>query len=261
MLALLGALKEEIADLRRQMFCEDVSSQEGCHIFMGRYKNQAILLAQSGIGKERTERATNFILEHYPVTALVSLGFGGALTEEAGVGDIFLCSTLYSDNGRTPEEAGGNNPCYSDPRLVSLAWQTRELAGTRAKLRQGSSVTTAQLVSQFEARRALGKTFHADVVDMESYWTARIASARQVPFLAIRAISDTMGDNLPPFDQMLHPSGRWQRKKASLYFLAHPQQTIKLFTLSRNARQARRSLTTLVDCLLAKLGNETELLR
>lgn len=258
MLALLSALKEETADVRRHMLCEEISGQEGCRIFRGSYRNKAILLIQSGMGKERTERATNFILEHYPVTALVSLGFAGALTEEAKVGDIFLCSTLYSDNGETPGKNEEDNPYHSDPGLVSLACQAPD---TTAKLRQGSSVTTTQLVSQFESRQALGKIFQADIVDMESYWTARIASAKGVPFLAIRAISDSMRDNLPPFDRMLDSNGSWQRKEAGLYFLTHPQQMIKLFTLFRNARQAGRNLSTLVDCLLAKLENETELLR
>jgi len=61
-----------------------------------------------------------------------------------------------------------------------------------------------------------------------------------------------MQDNLTPFDQILGPNGKWRLKKAALYFLSHPQHVIRLFALLRNARQAMRSLTTFVDCLVVK---------
>jgi len=244
MLALLGALREEILGLQRRMVLEEASVQEGCRVFRGRYKNKAILLVQTGVGKERAETATKFILEHYPVTALVSLGFAGALTEESKVGDIILCATLYCGNGQIDGEPWKGSLC-SDTSLVSLASQGRGV--TAVRFCQGSSVTVAQPVSKVAARCALGKAFHADIVDMESYWIARIASAKQVPFIAIRAISDTMQDNLPPFDQILDSNGKWCWNKAVPYFVSHPQHLIKLFTLYRNARQARRSLTTSID--------------
>ena len=252
MLALLGALREEITGLKRHMVLEEVFVQEGCHVFRGRYKNKAILLVQTGIGKERAEAATKFILERYSVTALVSLGFAGALTEELKVGDIILCSTLYRDNRCTQGEAGLGNPYYSDASLVSVASLTLALQRTAIRFCQGNSVTVAQPVSKAEAKCALGKAFHADGVDMESYWVARIASAKQVPFIAIRAISDTMQDNLIPFDQILDSNGKWRLKRVALFFLFHPQHVIRLFALLKNARQAMRSLTTFVDYLVVK---------
>lgn len=253
MLALLGALREEIIGLQRNMFLEEASVQKGCRVFKGRYKDKAILLVQTGVGKERAETATRFILEHYPATTLVSLGFAGALTEQSRVGDIILCSTLYCDKRRTYEETGLGNPYYSDTSLVSVASQTLALQGTAIRLWQGSSVTVAQPVTKAGARYALGKAFNADVVDMESYWIARIASGRHIPFIAIRAISDKMQDSLLPFERIMASNGRWQWGKATLYFLSCPHHLIKLFLLYRNAREARKSLTTFVGHLMAKI--------
>jgi hypothetical protein len=107
------------------------------------------------------------------------------------------------------------------------------------------------LVSTPEAKRSLGKAFHADIVEMESYWIARMASAGQIPFMAVRAVSDLLRDSLPPFDRLLDSNARWRWKKAALYFVSSPQQLMRLPALYRNARQARRSLTTFVDRLIA----------
>jgi 5'-methylthioadenosine/S-adenosylhomocysteine nucleosidase len=246
MLALLGALKEEIVDLRKDMALEEAFTWQGCHIYHGEYRNKAVLLVQTGIGKERAEAATRFILEHYPVTALVSLGFAGALTEELKVGDIILCSTLCCANGLSK-----GNPCSSDARLVSLSLQA--LGDAAIGLCQGRSATVAQLVSSPEAKLALAKAFHADIVDMESYWIGKIASASQVPFLAVRAISDTVQDSLLPFDQIMDFDGKWRWQRATIYFLSRPQNLPKLFTLYRNARRARKSLTAFIEYLIAEL--------
>ena len=110
-----------------------------------------------------------------------------------------------------------------------------------------------RLVSMPKAKQTLGRAFRADIVDMESYWIGRIASDRQIPFIAVRAVSDTMRDSLPPFDLILNANGKWQRRKATLYFISHPQQLIKMIALYQNTWQARRSLTTFVGNLMANI--------
>jgi adenosylhomocysteine nucleosidase len=249
MIAFLGALKEEVSDLRRQMILEEVLAGPAWHLHSGEYRGREVLLAQTGFGRERAEAATRFILERYPITGLVSLGFAGALAGELEVGDVVICSTLHCAMGRIEEAAKPRSYC-ADDGLLCLA--TQALEGTAVRFCIGSGVTVPQLICSPEQKQELGKAFHAHIVDMESYWIARIASDQQIPFVAVRAVSDTRRDNLPPFDQMLTENGRWQWKKALSYFLRHPQHLTALLGLSRNVRRARRNLTTFADCLVAK---------
>lgn len=244
MLAVLGAMKEEIAGLRRRVALDEDSPEQGCRIYRGKHEDREVVLVQTGIGKRRAERAAELVLERYPVTSLVSLGFGGALTEEAKAGDVIICSTLYEDEG-------AGSPCPSDANLVSLAAQAVVVAEVR--LLQGSGVTAASVVSGPTDKEALGKRFSAKVVDMESYWIGRIASARQVPFLAVRAISDTVADSLPPFGRFLDTNGNWRWGSASLHFLSHPHQLVKVYCYYRNARKAGSNLSRFVDCLIPRL--------
>jgi hypothetical protein len=88
---------------------------------------------------------------------------------------------------------------------------------------------------------------------MESYWIARVASDRQIPFIAIRSISDTSQHSVQPFDQILASDGKLLWKKAVLCFLLHPQYLMNVFTLFRNTRLAKRNLAAFVSHLVTKI--------
>jgi len=250
MLVVLGALKEEIAGLRRKMIIEETSVKQSCRIYKGKYRNKNVLLGLTGIGKDNAERATETIMENYPASALISLGFAGALVENLKVGDVVLARTLYCGDNQTEESPKIQGPIYSDAGLVSIAEERQEAKIT--VFPQVSGVTMEKPIVNPEEKLVLGKTFHAEIVDMESYWIARIASDRNIPFLSIRVISDNVKDTLPPFDRFLN-AGSWQWKKAAIYFLIHPRELIKLFHLYRNTRQARKNLTTFMDSYIFRI--------
>lgn len=257
MIALLGALEEEVSDLRRQMTLDEVLALPACHLSRGKVRGRDVLLAQTGLGRERVEAATKLILERYPVTTLISLGFAGALAEELEVGDVVIYSTVHCATGRIEEATKQRSYC-SDDGLLRLA--TDALEGTTVRFCIGSGVTVPRLVSSPVEKQGLGQAFHAHIVDMESYWIARIASSKRIPFVAVRAISDARRDSLPPFDQMLTTNGRWQWKKTLSHFFRHPQHLAALPGLSRNAWRARRNLTVSVECLVAELQRQGEVL-
>jgi adenosylhomocysteine nucleosidase len=242
MLAMMAAMQEESAGLKRRMAIRDTVSENGCRIFLGRQNGKDALLAETGIGRESAERATRLILERYAVTGLISFGFAGALNPELRVGDIVLCATLRCGDGQS-------GPCHSDAALLSrpVPFQDGKIA------RWGQSVTVAQPASRPEARQALARASGADIVDMEGYWIARIASERQVPFLAVRAVSDTVRDRLVPLEDMLGSDGRPCRGKAIRYLVSHPDQLMILAGLYRSSRKARTSLTNFLVRLMERM--------
>ena len=247
MLALLGALREEIIDLQKQLGLEETSVWQGYRIAQGKYENRDILLIQTGIGKEKAEGAAELVLSYYPITAVLSVGFAGALTERSKVGDVIICSTLHCADAL---QTGPERDLASDTNLVSVA---SECGAATTQLRFGSCVTSPQLALKPEEKMELGRAFNADIVDMESYWVAKAAAERRVSFIGIRAVSDEVHESLPPFDLLLTPDGKLRRGKTAIHFLAHPHQLVRLLAIYRNARRARRSLTYCIRCFLTRL--------
>jgi adenosylhomocysteine nucleosidase len=250
MLTLLGAFGQEIAGLRRKMAVAEVIAGPGYRAYRGKLEGRDCLLVRTGMGKEGAESATQLVLQRYPVTAMISLGFAGALSPELTIGDVVVSSTMHCASG--PEKGDGETETYdADASLLALA---SEAAGERGPhFRLGSGVTVRQLASSTQKTQALGIGLRADVVDMESYWIARIASARRVPFIAVRSVSDTTEQGVQPFDRILTSDGRLLWKRAAVAFLLHPWNLINVFTLFRNTRHAERNLTAFVSDLVARI--------
>jgi len=250
MLAILGAFGQEIVDYRRQMVIEEVVAGPLCRLYRGKFKNRETVLVQTGMGKERAENATRFILERYPITAMISLGFAGALAPQLRIGDVVVCSTLYCAPGSEQKEQR-LEPLAPDANLLSLASQGP--ADGAIPFCLGNGVTVLQLDANPQKMQEFSETFQANIIDMESYWIARIASARQIPFIAIRSISDTIQHSVQPFDQILASNGSLLWKKAVLTFLSHPQYLINVYNLYRNTRPAKRNLAAFIDYMVTRI--------
>jgi adenosylhomocysteine nucleosidase len=246
---ILGAFAQEIDGLRRQLEIEEVITERNYDLYRGTYENTDILLVRTGMGRERVENATESILKNYPVTAIVSLGFAGGLNPESEIGDVVLCSTLYYANGSDQTDPMPESYA-SDASLISLA--SGCLEDMEANCYIGSSVAVLELDCDLQEQQELAETFNADVIEMESYWVARIASARGIPFIAIRSISDR-GNDVQPFDQILSSDGELLWKEAVVCFTIHPHYLLKVFNLYMQVRVAHRNLTACVLQLVTRI--------
>jgi adenosylhomocysteine nucleosidase len=233
MLAVFGALEEEISGLRTSMVIENIDTMDGGRVYRGTYKGRHLLLVNSGVGKRRALSACRSVIDRYPVTAIVSLGFAGALKPDCKTGDMFVCSSMvYAENPSAVRH-------QTDSRLLSIA-QTCELKC----LYSGVGVTSNRLVSSPSAKRNLREASEADIVDMESYWIAQIARENGIPFIIGRAVSDADRDTFPNL-----PSYEW--RNAAKYFIWHPAQAWYLY---RGMKRARRSLTTFATHMVEVIG-------
>lgn len=246
MLALLAALREETSGLLRQMSLQETTTPRGWLLFKGRLDDRGVLLAQTGMGRERAERAAQFLLERYPVSCLVSFGFAGGLAPDLQIGDLVVCRELLGPDGL---EAGRRH--FSDPFLADMATEILEAIG--ACFSGGRGVTLEGVLYNPEEKRALGRSLGALAVDMESYWIAGVAAQWRVPFLAVRAVSDVVSESLPPLDRFVGPDGTPMWRDAARYFASHPVDLVKMPSVYRNARLAETSLTLFLRLLVSQV--------
>lgn len=254
MIALLGALKEETATLRRRMAIETTHCTSTCRIAAGTHRGREIILATTGMGRQRAEAAAKLVLDRYPITALISFGYAGALTDELVIGDVVLGSPWSAMQGNG-QDVAKLEPLVLDENTLALAVRALEnVSGITARVAGG--VTVPSLICEPKERTAVGKAFDAQIVDMESYWIAKVASERGIPFVAIRAISDTRREKLLPFTQMMTVDGRWKWKETARYFVRRPQGLMTLLRMAARIQRARRNLAASVDCLVDGFGRE-----
>jgi hypothetical protein len=201
-----------------------------------------------GVGKVRAIPGLRALIESERPTALLSLGFAGALREGLLPGDVVLCQRIYSFSLTERRVAP---PLESDDGLLQLADETAR--GLGIKRLRVDSVTVSEAVLTSSKKSELASETPGWVVDMEGYWIGLVASEAGIPFLAVRAILDTARQELPPFVVRLADMGpAGQPILAFLFAVTRPWHIPTLIALGRQARQAQAALTSFAMGFLAR---------
>ncbi len=237
-----AALPAELAGLRRAMTEKVKHTELGVTWHQGLYAGQPLLLLQTGMGRDAAERAIRLILDRYALAAMVSFGFAGGLSNRIQAGDLVLCRELY-----LPGDIEGQATLCSDAGLLALA-QKQRIGGKAPSI--AGCLTVDRVVSQPQEKMALGKAYPVEILEMESYWIGQACAQRSIPFLAVRAVSDSAGQNIPAIERLTSPNGEVRRGAAFRYFLRHPASLIGVAQLVRDARLAGQHLTAFLLAFL-----------
>jgi len=226
------------------MFVERQTTYNAWRIIEGIFGSKKVLLVRTGVGKDNALSASKYILSQYPISLIISIGFGGALVAGFEVGDLFLCQKLCCID----ESNGGFK---SDSDLITQAEKVMKCS--LDKVLTGDSLTVDKLVTRPDEKLKLGVKFRAQVVDMESYWVADTAAKRNIPFLAVRVISDTLDESLPPFDNFIGSRGELMWLETLSYFWSRPRELFGILKLYFHAQLAGRRLTSFLGLLVPEI--------
>jgi len=183
-------------------------------------QREAKLLARPGIipvigGGDAAglERRLEAALAQGRVRAIVSAGIAGALDPSLGAGALVV-------------DARG--------------WDRAEVV--RAALpdaRFGAIVGQDSIAASGAQKAALHTATGALAVDMESHVAARVAARHALPFMAIRAVSDTANETLPPAALVgMNPDGSMALGRVLRNLARHPTQLPALIRTGRSANAA-----------------------
>lgn len=187
-----------------------------------------LLLARTGMGPDTAETVARRLFSEAPVAAALSVGVAAGLSPLLQAGDLIVGDRAILHRG-----SGGTSQSFCcDARLQEWALTLVRESGSRHSL--GPIVTVEQILPTADEKRRLAAESGAMAVDMESAAIASAASARAVPFLAIRAILDPVEEDLKiAFDQFLNRRGEPQWLSLAWYLLAHPPALSRLVGLGR----------------------------
>jgi len=146
----------------------------------------------SGIGKVNAARAATELILREGVGAVVNFGMAGALAEGLRVGDVVLGSSVaYHDvwcgEGNLPGQVQGE-PLFFEADQTLL----RRVSESCGPLVRVALIASGDqfFVSTQEDDRIRGMFPEALVCDMESAAIAQVCAHFDVPFLAVRIVSD-----------------------------------------------------------------------
>ena len=235
---ILGAVRQEIAGIKRRMKIDEQVRLGRADAWAGTWENTAIVLVRTGIGQARARDALERVLEKYSVSTVISIGYAGGLDPKLKVGDLVVANRIL---GLCPEKEQGDEEFFADPALVERALLLPVAAGATAV--GGELLTVDRVVCDPESKRALLKRYLALAGDMETAALAKLAAEKPLPFLSVRAISDTAEQKLLDVTSFVEADGEVSKLKAGWYVLTHPGSLKFLNDIRQHAGRATNVMT------------------
>jgi adenosylhomocysteine nucleosidase len=186
------------------------------------YTTDFAVVACAGMGPARATLAVQAAMAMKPVTVLLSVGLAGACDPSLRIGDIVHAGVVVDTQ---------SGERYSNSQFEQVLVSTPTIASIKEKQR-------------------LYESYRASAVDMEAATVARLAQACNLPFQAIKAISDDATFELQELARFATQDGQFREAAFAAYSVAQPHLWSKLFRLAGNSKLALQSLTTELESQL-----------
>jgi adenosylhomocysteine nucleosidase len=236
-------------------------------VTLGRLAGEDVALMATGDGPAAAAAGLEALLAAVRPRRLLAIGVAGGLTPGLAEGTLVAARQVVAGDGARV------------PREPDAAWLAAALSGGAVA---GAVVSADRILADPAARQAVlgqalpmpattampattplpARTVPAAmpgaiaVVDLESVAYARIAAARSLPYLVVRAVLDPADERLPlDFEACRDRGGRVSNARVLARALARPRSLGKLWRLRTRVRDAAAALAALAERLVPAPAN------
>jgi adenosylhomocysteine nucleosidase len=229
-IAITFALPAESSDFVRLLTKPTTSACAGVESIRGQVHGRSVAVFHTGVGEKSCRARIEKVLGQQQFKYLISTGFAGALGLELLVGDLLL-----AENFSSPELLGSARLDLADRRLCV-----------------GKLATVPVVIDSKSERDRWAAESGAAAVDMETEFIAAACTARGIPMLSLRVVSDTPTEPFPAPPGVLFDLEKQETNfgRLALYLVTHPVALMRLNAFRRRIGLARQSLTSALDKLL-----------
>lgn len=200
---IIGAMESEVSYLTAQLVCPRERHIMGIAYVAGMLADVDCVVVRCGIGKVNAAACTQALIDEFNVTHVINTGVAGALDARIHVGDLVISAdAVEHDLDVTPlGYAPGEHPdlhassfkadAFLHDSLVSSA---REAAHD-VQVFEGRVCSGDQFIGTAAAKERIIATFGGMCCEMEGASIAHVCFMNEVPFVVVRAISDTADES------------------------------------------------------------------
>ncbi len=218
--AIIAALDRELHPLVKSW--PSSTTQHESRLFTFHESDYAIVVC-GGIGAESARRAAEAVIANYSPDLLISAGVAGSLVPDLKVGATIFPATVIDS------QDGSRHPTMIQHSPVGNTAVGRTILVTYPK------------VASATQKHQLAKSYGAHAVDMEAAAVARAAQAHNLPFLAVKAISDDVNFEIPAMSRFIR-AGKFDTTHFVLHIGLRPWLWLRVIRLARNTKIASENL-------------------
>jgi adenosylhomocysteine nucleosidase len=190
----------EIRSILSRMEEVEAKTIGGIQMHTGKLGKKPVVLALCGVGKVYAAHAVSIVTTHFNTTSIINVGVAGGIAPEVEIGDIVLSTDLVQHDFDASATGSGwlkgqipylDSPFFkSGEALVRAAKTAAKSVMPPEKIHIGRIATGDQFINKSETKKEIWQTFTPLCVEMEGAAMAQICALANIPFIAIRAISD-----------------------------------------------------------------------
>ena len=203
-IGLLCAMRSEFDQLTPYLTITRQTEIARTAVLEGEIDSLPVAIAATGICKVNAAITAQMLIDRFGVTHILMVGVAGGMDPRLGVHALAFSERLAQHDvnplwlRHRPMPEGGYFP--GDPHLLAVCHRLAEAGSFLYPAFFGTMVSGEQFIAE-EGRQEIIDAWHPLTVDMESAAAAHACLANDIPFLAIRAVSDTADTGAQGFEQ------------------------------------------------------------
>lgn len=201
MIGIIGAMEIELDSLILNLEDKVIKKIEFLDFYIGKLYKKEVVIVKSNEGKVNSGIATQLLISNFDITYIINVGVAGSLSEKLDIYDVAISkNTVEFDQDVT---ALGYEKGYTfglDTVYVKACDDLCEKFGLVCKKLKfnylvGTILSSDKFVTDINEKLSLKEKFDGIAVDMESASINHVAKLNNIPFIALRIISDN-GNNV-----------------------------------------------------------------
>jgi len=230
---------------------------------------QRCMVRISGVGADKAAQEIGPLLTEDVIDHLIICGFGGGLTKQFKPGTVIVADRVLDATGDGFKSPIGYDIGY-EPDSNMMRWtsgweghkklhrsgQIFSVDGRRLEWMndwRGTLATVGHVLTTPEEKRTLHDITQASMVDMETVGAVKEAIMVELPWIAIRAATDTVDEALPlDFNALADAEGNVDRSRVIKATLAQPWKIPALIQLGSRSALAAKNLASFLEYYLQR---------
>ena len=191
-IGIIAATEFEIAPFLRKMTHETITTHAMLKFHEGLYSDIPIVALFCGVCKVNAAIAAQVLIDNYDVSKIMMIGVAGAIDKSLNIFDSIVSKEIaYHDVAN--EILVRFHPWMEQPYFLADQdlLDAIMLANAEDKTVLTGKIVTGEAFINLEGREEIIKNHNPQCVDMETASVAHVCYVNQIPFVAIRSISDT----------------------------------------------------------------------
>lgn len=196
----------------------------------------------TGHNPDATAAALREAIEVDKPLAVISIGFGSALSSSLSVGDVVVATNFLNEIGLGSPY---RNVTMKESVQDMMRRVVRSVPGIHGNL--GTIVTVFDPVREPADKMALHMRTQAEVVDQSAIAIANICDDVNIPFVVARSIFDLSDEKIPPLEKYVREKAKLSTTKIFAKLAINPTRVFTLRDLIKRAKLCRDNLEVFTE--------------